>query len=234
MIKLIINEFIKFGKTKILLTQILFIIVTIVLYKLNYTKEIIYSYIPFVSIIISILFSGIINKEIEDGTLRYYLTKPFKRWKIYLSKSILTFIFSIIILITILLTFIFLYKSIELSYILKFIKYSIPMILMVNIVVFNSVIIRNTSISVGINIFFIIFGILISQILFGLKLTFFQYTFLPYLDYSIFDDLLTVESINNEFNISLSLKNGIIINIIYSIIFYILGNLLFIKKDINN
>ena len=77
MIKLIINEFIKFGKTKILLTQILFIIVTIVLYKLNYTKEIIYSYIPFVSIIISILFSGIINKEIEDGTLRYYLTKPF-------------------------------------------------------------------------------------------------------------------------------------------------------------
>ena len=108
------------------------------------------------------------------------------------------------------------------------------MILMVNIVVFNSVIIRNTSISVGINIFFIIFGILISQILFGLKLTFFQYTFLPYLDYSIFDDLLTVESINNEFNISLSLKNGIIINIIYSIIFYILGNLLFIKKDINN
>ena len=50
--------------------------------------------IPFICIINSILFGGIISSEIENGNFRYYLTKPYKRWKIYLSKLIMIIIYT--------------------------------------------------------------------------------------------------------------------------------------------
>ncbi|MGM9877787.1 MAG: ABC transporter permease subunit [Bacilli bacterium] len=234
MIKLINNEFIKLGKNKLIFIQIIFILIILLLYKLDYSKEIIYNYIPFVEIAISILYSGIISKEIDDGTIRYYLTKPFKRWKIYLSKYITMIISAIIILVTILIMFIVLYKNIDFEFIIKYLKHSIPLLLCCSIILFTSVIIKNTSVCASINIFLIIFGIVISQILFGLNILIVEYTFLPYLDFSIFNDLLTIENINLEFNTGLSLYKAIIIDIFYTILFYILGNILFIKKDIKN
>ncbi len=231
MIKLIKNEIIKFGFIKIILIQILFIFIAILFYKFDYDVSIIYKYIPFVSIFSSIFFSGSINSEIDNGTFRYYLTKPYKRWKVYLSKCIFILIFNIIILLTILLISSILYIDINIE---KYIIYSIPSILTSSLIVFNSTIIKNTSICVGINIFLLIFGIAVSQILFGLNFTYVEYTFLPYFDFSIFDDMSVINSINFEFNVNLSIRNGIIINIVYSVIFYIIGNFIFIKKDIKN
>lgn len=234
MIRLIKNEFLKLGILRIFIFQIIFIFVIFLLKELDYTVDTIYGYVSFVGIVICILFSNIVNKELEEGTFRYYLTKPYKRYKIYISKFMIMFITTIVLLLSILFTFIVAYKYVDASFIVKYIKYCVPLLLVISLVLFNSVIIKNSSICIGLNISCILFGILVSQILFGLKLTIVEYTFLPYLDFSIFNDLLTIENINYEFNVALSLKNGIIINIIYSVLFFLIGLIIFNKKDIKS
>ena len=50
----------------------------------------------------------------------------------------------------------------------------------------------------------------------------------------IFDDVDNLRLLNSEFNTSLSLKRGVLIDIIYTFIFYLLGSLSFIRKDIRS
>ena len=98
MIKLINNEFIKVKKIRILFTYILLIISLIIMDKYS-DKNILdlsYNLIPFIGIITSIIYGGIINGEIDKGTFRYYLTKPYKRWKIYASKMISIIIYIVL------------------------------------------------------------------------------------------------------------------------------------------
>lgn len=230
MIKLIKNEFIKLGLFRILLSIFIFIISSLILYKLDYPKDRIYNFIPFIGIFMSIYFSGTINGEIEEGTFRYYLTKPYKRWKIYLSKLLTIILFMILNSIIILLMYYLLYKDIN---IIKYIKYLTPLILISGLIIFNSTIINSPSICIGINIFLIIFSILLVQILFGLELNIFEYTFLPYLDFSIFDDINSINLTNIEFNTHLNIKSGIILDLSYFMLFFVGGLLLFNEKDIN-
>lgn len=234
MTKLVRNEFKKINKFKIFCGNLLFVLAVYLINKLDYSKDSIYSFIPFVMIFISIYYSGIISNEIENGSIRFYLTKPYKRWKIYLSKYITILISSIISLLIILLSFYFIYGDIDKAYIVKYIKYSCPILVLCSIIIFNSTIIKNTSIALGINIFIIVFGVMISEILFGLELTFIEYSFLPYMDFTIFNNMSVVESINNEFSVNLSIKSGIYINLLYSLILYLLGNIIFVYKDIKN
>ena len=96
MIKLIKNEFKKVGGFKIGVSFAIFLIISILIYEFtNDMRNTIYKLIPFVGIMTSILFSGIISNEIENGTFRFYLTKPISRTKIYQSK-ILTIIIYVI------------------------------------------------------------------------------------------------------------------------------------------
>lgn len=233
MIKLIKNEFLKVKYYKILITQLIFIVILFLLYKLDYDNKIIFNLIPFLGVFCSVYYSGIISNEINDGTFRYYLTKPVRRSKIFLSKFLTIIIYLILNLIFIFLVYYFLYKP-NLEYIIIYIKYSTSLLVLSSIIMFNSTIIKNTSVNVGINIFLIVFGITISQILFGLGLTFIEYTFLPYLDFSIFMNKVNIINLNYEFDVNLSVNRGIIINLIFTILFYLVGNFIFNKKDIIN
>ena len=93
---------------------------------------------------------------------------------------------------------------------------------------------KNQSLCVGISVFLLSFSLIISQVLFGYNFNVIEYTILPYLDFSIFKDKNTLNIINDELNTSLNLNKAIIINFINIIIFYIIGNYKFNKKDIKN
>ena len=236
MIRLINNELIKVGKWKILLSNLLFLTIILIIVKTSDSNIIDTSYrlIPFIGILMCIIFGGTISQEIENGTLRYYLTKPIKRWKIYLSKLITMHIFLIIVLSFIIIVYLIILKKIDKEFIILFIKESSSLFVLSSLILFISTIFRNTSISVGISIFIIAFSSIIAQILFGLELNIFQYTFLPYMDFNIISDKASLDIMNKELGINLSINRGVIINMIYTFVIYLIGNYIFIKKDIKS
>ncbi len=236
MIRLINNELIKVGKWKILLSNLLFLTIILIIVKTSDSNIIETSYrlIPFIGILMCIIFGGTISQEIENGTLRYYLTKPIKRWKIYLSKLITMHIFLIIVLSFIIIVYLIILKKIDKEFIILFIKESSSLFVLSSLILFISTIFRNTSISVGISIFIIAFSSIIAQILFGLELNIFQYTFLPYMDFNIISDKASLDIMNKELGINLSINRGVIINMIYTFVIYLIGNYIFIKKDIKS
>ena len=180
--------------------------------------------IPFIGVSACILFSGIVSSEYTNGNLRYYLTKPIKRNKIYL------YIFSLIIYI-ILINLIFI-KRIDIKYIFNFILYCFPLLTIGMFIILLSTLFKNTSIVVGINMFTLIFSFLISQILLGYGLNFVEYTTLPYLEFNLFNEKDIILNINRNLGSNLSIKNGIIIDTVYLLIYYFIGNKLFKIKDI--
>jgi ABC-2 type transport system permease protein len=236
MIRLINNELIKVGKWKILLSNLLFLTIILIIVKTSDSNIIDTSYrlIPFIGILMCIIFGGTISQEIENGTLRYYLTKPIKRWKIYLSKLITMHIFLIIVLSFIIIVYLIILKKIDKEFIILFIKESSSLFVLSILILFISTIFMNTSISVGISIFIIAFSSIIAQILFGLELNIFQYTFLPYMDFNIISDKASLDIMNKELGINLSINRGAIINMIYTFVIYLIGNYIFIKKDIKS
>ena len=235
MIKLINNEFIKVKKYKIILTYILIIISIILMNKYGKSdiKDMSYNLIPFIGIIISILFSGSICSEIENGTMRYYLTKPFKRYKIYLSKLITILIYVILsyAVITISVSII---SNFDISYFKKYIIYMIPIMFTSSFIMYLSTTFKNHVFVSVFSILILCFSLIISQVLFGIKFNFIEYSFLPYLDYSLFNDKFVLDEMNKELGIHLSLNRAIIIDFIWFIIFGLLGILRFNSKDIRN
>lgn len=235
-IKLINNELIKIGKWKIILSNLLFLTIILIIVKVNDNNVMDTSFrlIPFIGVLISIIFGGTISQELDNGTLRYYLTKPIKRWKIYLSKLITMHIYLIIVLSFIMIIYLIILKKVDKEFIILFIKESSSLFVLSSLILFISTIFRNTSISVGISIFIVAFSSIIAQIFFGLELNFFQYTFLPYMDFNIISDKATLDIMNKELGINLSINRGVIINLVYMFIIYFIGNYIFTKKDIKN
>lgn len=235
MIKLINNEFKKIGKYKIFLSQLLFLLVIYIIKKSNNSmEEYLFGMIPFIGIVCFIFFGGIISSERENGTLRFYLTKPYKRWKIYLSKLLCIIIYLLIIIIFILIVYFIINGKFDKVFLLKYLKYCTPLFLMSSIVLLLSNIFKSTSIVVGLSIFILSFGLLISQLFLDANLNFIQYTFLPYLDYSIFNDKNIIYEFNQFYSIKLTMSRAIIMDIIYMILFYVIGTIYFNKKDIKN
>ena len=84
MVNLVINEIRKTKIINIIFILVLYIISLILInkYSNNSIYDMSYSLIPFIGIFLCLLFSGTICLEIDNGSMRYYLTKPFKRYKI--------------------------------------------------------------------------------------------------------------------------------------------------------
>ena len=235
MIKLINNEFKKVGLLKLSIPFVVFLIVIIIIYEFNDNmKNTIFSLIPFIGIMISIIFSGIVSNEIDNGTIRFYLTKPVSRINILKSKFLTIVIYQIILLSFILFIYSVLCKDIDRIYIIKYVKYCSPLLLISSVNILFSILFKNTSITVGLSIFIIVFGGLITQLLLDINVTQIEFTFLPYMDFTLFDDSETLKLLNQTYKINLSVKKGIIINLISTIIFYKIGEFIFNKKDIKN
>ena len=233
MIKLINNEFKKVGILKLSIPFVIFLIVIIIIYEFNDNmKNTIFSLIPFIGIMISIIFSGIVSNEIDNGTIRFYLTKPVSRINILKSKFLTIVIYQIILLSFILFIYSVLCKDIDRTYIIKYVKYCSPLLLISSVIILFSILFKNTSITVGLSIFIIVFGGLITQLLLDINVTQIEFTFFPYMDFTLFDDSETLKLLNQTYKINLSVKKGIIINLISTIIFYKIGEFIFNKKVI--
>ena len=236
MIKLINNEFNKIKKSKVIFTYILLIIVLFLMNK--YSDKDIYSLsyylIPIIGIIVCILFSSTICGELERGTLRYYLTKPFKRWKIYVSKILCMIIYILFGIIVVVMTTCLIGKFFDMDYLSKFFLYCIPILFIGVFCIYLSTIIKSQVFVSCFSILTLCFSLIVSQTLFGFNIRFIEYTFLPYLDYSIFDDKNIIINMNRELGVHLSLNRGIIIDLVFIFIFFIVGIVKFNKKDIKS
>ena len=234
MIKLINNEFIKVKKSRILFTYILLIISLIIMDKYS-NKNILdlsFNLIPFIGIITCILYGGTINGEIDKGTFRYYLTKPYKRWKIYFSKIISIIIYLVLSIIVVMITSIIINNGYDGNYISKYIIHSIPLLFISTYLIYLSTIFKSQTMTSTISILTLSFSLIIAQVLFGIEFNFIEYTFLPYLDYSLFNDKVFLSNMNHELGTHLSINRAILIDLIYSMVFYIIGLVKFNKKDI--
>ena len=235
MIKLINNEFKKIGFIKLIFPFIIFLIVIILIFEFtDNMKNTIYNLIPFVGILTSIIYSGTISNEIENGTIRFYLTKPISRNKIFQSKFITIIIYIIILLIFIYFCYFVLCKDIDKNYFIKYVKYSTPLLVISGVIMLLTTLFRNTSLTVGISVFLLAFSLVITQILLDINFKYVEFTFLPYLDFTLFNDKETIKALNEYHKINLSIDKGIYINIIFTIIFYKIGNYIFVTKDIKN
>ena len=234
MIKLIINEIYKTRISKIIFTYLLIIISLILMNKYGKDNlfDMSYNIIPFIGIFVSLLFSGSICSEIDSGTMRYYLTKPFKRYKVYLSKLITIIIYIMFSYIVVIIITMIIEKSFDYNYCIKYLIHMIPILFMASYILFLSTGFKSHVLVSCVSILTLCFSLTISQLLFGLKVNIIEYTFLPYLDYSIFNDKVLIESMNNELGINLNINNGIFFDILYFHILLIIGIINFRKKDI--
>lgn len=247
MIRLIKNELTKIFSIKYIIISLLFILTAflVVYYNRNNNSleilETSLSIIPFLGMILCFLTGGIMSNEFQNGTSRVYFTKPVKRWKILLSKLLtnyyLVFYYLFLIILSYLL-FEFFFLSISdfniSSFIEKYFLYSIPLFFISTFSLFLSTITTSTAFSVGFSCFIYIMGGIMAQILFGINIKIIQYTFLPYLDFTIFSNNEELEIMNKELGINLSQNNGIIILLVSIIVLYLISNYVFNKKDIKN
>ena len=236
MIRLVNNEFNKIKKSKLIFIDILFIISIVVMnnYSDKNILDLSFNLIPFLGLIISILFSSSICGEIENGTMRYYLTKPYRRYKIYLSKLFCIILYCLISISIIIVASTIINGNIDTKYVLKFFVHCIPILLMCSLILCLSTFFKSTVFVSCVSILILCFSLIISQVLFGINIKVIEYTFLPYLDFSIFNDKNIILSLNKEYGINISLIKGIIVDLVYYLILIILGILKFCKKDIKN
>ena len=234
MINLIKNEFIKLGKVKFIGSHLVFLVSIIAYYYVNkkvLTEDFILKLIPFIGVVLSIIFCSIVSSEYTRGTFRIYLTKPVKRAKVYISKLLTIFLTFYSILLHNLTIYATFTQSISVNFTIKYISYSQSLVLTSVIIIMLSTILKSSSLISSITILLLTFGFTFFELLTLTNINFLEYTFLPYLDLNM---LSRVDEINELLNTSLSLKNGIFIIILYSILFFIIGIISFKKKDIKN
>lgn len=230
MIKLINNELLKIGYIKLLTHILLFILTIIIMHYLDINiSDKIYEIIPFIGVDLCILFGGIMSNEYQSGTIRIYLTKPHSRTKILTSKLLTMIFYTLILTIVVLITCILFTNNVN---IVSYFVQIVPLLLICILILFLSSIFKNPGTTISISIVLLFTAQLITELFLLIDFTIVEYTFLPYLDFNLFNDELLIKAMNLNYDINLSINRGIIINVLYSIIFYILTIYLFNKKDI--
>jgi len=235
MINLIKNELFKIKIVKILISFGVFFTILLLFFKKGKNLyELSFNMIPIIGIFVCLFFGGTISSEIEKGTFRYYLTKPVSRHKIYVSKVLTSFFYCYISILIILIFLVIFLKKIDLFFTSKLLTYSIPLYFLSTFVIFLSSKLKSPSLAICLGLLVFCFSLLLTQVLLDMNLHLVKFTFLPYLDFTLFDDSENLDIINKSYNINLNLKSGVLIDIIYTLLFFIVGNISFIKKDIKS
>lgn len=237
MLKLINNEFIKLNKFKLIAFMCIFLFVILLTYYANdkmLNINNLFTFISFIEVLIVTIFNNIISTEVNEGTFRFYLTKPVKRWKVYISKYLTILLFTLITLIFTFVIYIILSKNFSIGLLKEYILLSIPLLLISSLIMILSSLFKNNSITITILLCLIIFSSVITELLLMIDFKIICHTFLPYLDLNVIRNTDVIDIINSSYKISLTMQKGIIINIMYTLLFLILGVLNFNKKDIKN
>ena len=176
-INLIKNEYIKLGTIKFSIPFIIFLSIPIIqkYFIKSISNDSLFLIIPFIGIILVILFSPVISNELEEGTFRFYLTKPISRKKIFLSKLFTSYTYSLLITSYTLIIYCIIQNIISLHIIVKFYLYTLPIYFLLSLTIFLSIFIKNTPINSSICILLSIFSPILSETLFKNNITFIQY-----------------------------------------------------------
>ena len=97
-----------------------------------------------------------------------------------------------------------------------------------------SVITNSTAFSVGLGMAVMFAYTIPLQIMVMLNIPLVDFTFLPYLNYNIFLNGTDLYEYSINIGYNLSMIKGNIILLIWSIVFYFIASLVFIKRDIKN
>lgn len=224
--------------------------------KTKHNLEYVYSIMLFLVVVMIIISSSIMSAEYSKKTINLLLIKPYSRYKVFFSKIItlliILMLFLCLLLISYMLsTFVFNnYKDIfiptidvinnkviERNYIVLFLKnylfLSIPVVFIILLTYSISIITKNTAVTTSISMFILLSGLIISTFLLSVNINFVEYTFLPYLDFTIFLDKINIMEFNINNNCNLNIIKGMIILCMYSFLFIIGSLYYFIKKDVN-
>jgi len=208
----------------------------------------------FSSIIMIVISSSVLGNEINKKSIKELLTKPYKRSEILISKFISTYIIIFLLTIFIFVTYIlfayiltktniFILKdyiiynnhiknvSFVLKYLIKFIMNSIPVYFLSTFTIFLTTFTRNQKIIIPINSILFIMSPVIFNFFLNIKFKYIIYTFIPYLDFSIFKNPYSILMLNIEYNINFNMFYGVVILIIYSIMFLLSSLFIFNEKD---
>lgn len=243
MINLIVNEYKKIKASKIIISACLVIISIYILIYLNRDMNgtelfnLIYSFIPFLGILICAIFAGIVNNEVNKGTFRYYLTKPYYRSKIIISKLIFVYLYIVFIYIVTIVSFV-VFVNIFSSFVFDVnmfwlvFKHFIPIFFMGTLCVLLSTFINSLALCTSILFLICLLSTLISQLLFSVGLNIIEYTFLPYVDFSLFVNNDFVDSMRENYGVVVSMSKGSVILVFHIVLFAFLMINFFTKKDI--
>lgn len=122
-------------------------------------------------------------------------------------------------------------KPIIIEHICEYLKLVFPQLLLIILSLFLGFLFKSSTVSGIISLFLLLSSTFITELFIKMKLRFITFTFIPYMDFSIFQNKFNLILYNIENNINLGIKNGVIIIIITSIILLILSNVLFRKRE---
>ncbi len=196
----------------------------------------------FSSIIMIIISSSMLGNEINKKSIKELLTKPYRRSKILISKYLATYIITFLLTIFIFITYIlFVYFLTKNNYIVRiqtifkylsiFIVNSIPIYFLSTLTIFLTTFIKNQKIIIPMNTILFIMSPAIFNFFLNIKFKYIIYTFIPYLDFSIFKDFYSIYLLNIEYNMNFSRILGIIVLLLYSLVFIIISIKIFNRKD---
>lgn len=195
-----------------------------------------------------------ISYDYQKKTIRYVYQSSYSRFKIILSKLIslmfLTFIYTLLIIITsLILSFILTNENIfnihkivyykdklfEINYIFYYLKnvfvYYLPISFMIILTTFLSILFEGNSFSLIISTSLYLISLTISNLSLTNNINIVKYTFLPYLDFSYYENNIEVLFNNAIYNTNFSYINASIIFIIYNLLIILLIKIL-VKKDV--
>ncbi|MCM1370517.1 MAG: ABC transporter permease [Clostridium sp.] len=212
-----------------------------------------------VVIICIVLFSGIVAKEHNTGSIRLVLSNPFKRGKVLLSKFIYIILNALILYIISLLIFIVIMfitgngDSLSIpqliieegsitttNYLLFVIKnmgiHFIFIIFVLAILFFISSISLNVALTSGITLIIVLLSTFLPVIAIDPISKVFNYIPLTFINYSnyILNNPMYNLFINKDIYCNLDLMTSIITSIIFTIIIIIITNIIYKKRDIKN
>ena len=94
------------------------------------------------------------------------------------------------------------------------------------------IIFKGNTISLVVSNLMYLFSLVISQFLLIVGINIVKYTFMPYLDYTYFNDLINLSVNNMIFNTNINLESSLFYLTMYSVLFLLISLNIFNRRDI--
>ena len=213
-----------------------------------------YSLFFLVGIIILFISFNSLSYDFNHGTIKYLFISVSNKKALILSKIISQILITIgilfIALITVLITSSLLTNqnlllvskeiivnnsihsvNISLYFVYKLFLYTIPIFFIIVLTLFLTILFKGSALAVIISLIIYMFSLTLTNLALSYNISFVRISFLPYLDYTYFEESSNVTLLNSLYNTNFSYQNSVIILSMYAIVFLMLSFKL-LKRDL--